>query len=394
MLKTHLIISLFTMALAVSASADGDLDPTFGIGGRVKYEDPDGYPFWGSSSAIQSDGKIIVAGSVRSDFLLARYKADGSPDTTFGIDGIVTTDFGQGDHPFALTIQSDGKIVAAGASVVSAITNNISSDFALARYNADGSPDTTFGVSGKATTDVSDFDFANALAIQSDGKIVIAGQNVQSGLTSSADFALVRYNRDGSLDTTFGNNGKVATDFSGLGDRANALAIQSDGKIIVAGATHWNGRPPFWLGGIVRYNHDGSLDATFGVGGKVTASFLETSYINSLVIQSDGRFIATGAFRSEGSFDVFGIVRYNDDGSLDLTFGDQGRVTTALGARSDAILGMFQPDGKILAFASALGLVRYNRDGSLDATFGIGGIVRTDPPAGYSGGPGSASSLG
>ena len=106
-------------------------------------------------------------------------------------------------------------------------------------------------------------------------------------------------------------------------------------------------------------------------------SVLETSYINSLVIQSDGRFIATGAFRSEGSFDVFGIVRYNVDGSVDLTFGDQGRVTTVLGARSDAILGMLQPDGKILAFASALGLVRYSRDGSLDATFGVGSVAAT-----------------
>src|SRR5262249_41641099 len=135
---------------------DGDVDLTFGVGGRVRYEDPKGYPVWGGASAIQSDGHIIVAGSVRGDFLLARYKADGSPDTTFGIDGIVTTDFGQGDHPFALAIQSDGKIVAAGASIITGTRN--SSDFALARYNEDGSLDTTFGVGGKVTTDVSVLD--------------------------------------------------------------------------------------------------------------------------------------------------------------------------------------------------------------------------------------------
>ena len=211
MVKTHFMISLFTMALAVSASTDGDLDPTFGIGGRVRY-DPEGYPVWGSSSAIQSDGKIIVAGSLRSDFLLARYNADGSLDTTFDIDGIVTTDFGQGDHPFALSIQSDGKIVAAGASVVMGITRNVSADLALARYNQDGSLDTTFGIAGKVTQDFSDFDYIHALAIQSDGKIVSAGRIEQAGLLASADFALVRYNRDGSL--AFGNNGKVTTDFS------------------------------------------------------------------------------------------------------------------------------------------------------------------------------------
>ena len=425
MTRRHLVISSLTLVFAVSATApitalaaDGDLDPTFGIGGRVRYEDSSASVC--SASAIQSDGKIIVAGSIGNldwaAFVLTRFKADGSLDTTFGIGGKVTTDFGQGGSTIvnAIAIQPDGKILAAGEA---GTTSN--PDFALARYNPDGSLDVTFGVGGKVTTDFSGLsESAFALATQSDGKIVAAGSASYKnrGLTVS-DFGLARYNPDGSLDTSFGIAGKVTTDFLGREDWARAVAIQSDGKIIAAGimAIAPGGTPYFDLrvrrGALVRYNKDGSLDSTFGTGGKVITEILGPSALNALSIQSDGKIIAAGhsgvlngsvsdgrwfeIFRSGPTAMDFALVRYNEDGSLDTTFGAQGKVETDLNTPSDVIYAVsLQPDGKIIATGNAglsdwappvshwAPLARYNRDGSLDTTFGIGGKVRMDLPAG------------
>src|SRR6266536_6144139 len=173
----------------------------------------------------------------------AAVAAAGALDPTFGIGGEVTTDFGGSDSAQAVAIQSDGKILAAGLSGAG--------DFALARYNADGSLDPSFGSGGKVTTDFGGFDLALGVALQSDGKIVAAGQG-----GSSFDFALARYNADGSLDTSFGSGGKVTTDF-GVFDAATAVAIQRDGKIVATGSTFSSGFQQFAL---ARYNADGSLD--------------------------------------------------------------------------------------------------------------------------------------
>ena len=421
MIRRHFMIGFLTLALAASApipvlAADGDLDPTFGIGGRVRYSS--GFQlYYNGGSAIQSDGKIIVAGSIGgldgADFVLTRFKADGSLDTTFGIGGKVTTDFGGwgSEAANAIAIQPDGKILAAGWG--GGTTSN--TDFGLARYNLDGSLDVTFGVGGKVTTDFFGLgQVAHALAIQSDGKIVAAG-NVSRGRTS--DFGLARYNPDGSLDTSFGIAGKVTTDFFGREEWARAVAIQSDGKTIAAGIIDNSpdgpySDPRFWRGVLVRYNKDGSLDSTFGAGGKVITEILGPSALNALSIQSDGKIIAAGhsgvlygsisggrwfeIFRSGPTGMDFGLVRYNEDGSLDTTFGAQGKVETDLNTPSDVIYAVsLQPDGKIIAAGNAAGLselgptpvhglARYNRDGSLDTTFGIGGKVRMDLPAGQS----------
>ncbi len=180
--------------------------------------------------AIQSDGKIVVAGGSGSTFALARYNANGSLDTTFDGDGKLTTTFGgTSSAAYGVAIQSDGKIVAAGYSL--SATNN--QDFALARYNTDGSLDTSFDGDGKLTTDFgSFFDFAFSVAIQSDGKIVAAGN---SGAGNTQDFALARYNTNGSLDTSFDVDGKVTTSFAAGNDIAYSVAIQTDGKIVAAG---------------------------------------------------------------------------------------------------------------------------------------------------------------
>jgi uncharacterized delta-60 repeat protein len=229
---------------ALGAVALGDLDTSFGSTGKVLTVFFDGSA--ASAVAIQSDGKIVVAGSA-----LVRYNADGTLDTTFGDQGKVTT-FCCG----ALAIQPDGKIVGAGVSGVS--PGNV--DFALVRYLPNGTLDTTFSGDGTVTTDFGNgrLDGAWAIVLQPDGKIVVVGASRVEGDSASEDVALARYLPNGSLDATFSGDGKVLTDLgSGEGDVATAVALQPDGKIVVAGFTH---RGDFAL---ARYLSNGTLDTTF-----------------------------------------------------------------------------------------------------------------------------------
>jgi uncharacterized delta-60 repeat protein len=184
----------------------------------------------------------------------------GNLDTTFDGDGLVTTNFAAAAEARGLAIQGDGKIVVAGR-----VDAPGSRDFALARYNTDGSLDPALDTDGKVTTDFdAGLDFGYAVAIQADGKIVTAGYADVSG---SRDFALARYNPDGSLDTAFDGDGKVTTDFAGSADVAWGMVIQGDGKIVVAGLADVSGTGDFAL---ARYNPDGSLDTAFEGDGRVT----------------------------------------------------------------------------------------------------------------------------
>jgi uncharacterized delta-60 repeat protein len=390
------VVVVMATALGIASVPHPNRDLMFGVGGNVNKEFPDSTEIaFANASAIQPDGKIIAAGSViltgaDSAFRLVRYNQDSSLDTTFGIQGNITTDFSaRADIASALAIQSDGKIVAAGQAGLGPQGYS----FALVRYNRDGSFDAGFGIGGKVITDLlGPAETALALAIQSDGGIIAAGVAYAGELPTSGDFALVRYQADGSLDRTFGIDGKVITDWSGVLDMARALAILSDGRIVAAGTAHLSDfrRLP-WYGVLARYNTDGSVDTTFGTRGKVTTDALDTG-ISALAIQSEGKILAAGGSQSTGSSLDFGLVRYNDDGSLDITFGAGGTVTTAFGPWRDRVFALsLQPDGKIVAGGetesredggSAFGLARYNQDGSLDTSFGMGGKVRTDLPAG------------
>jgi uncharacterized delta-60 repeat protein len=222
---------------------DGSLDTTFGTNGKVT-TDFNNRPDNLNALALQPDGKIVAAGISLNfanfyNFGLARYNPDGSLDASFGSGGKVTTDFfgfdGEDDEAFAVAVQTDGKIIAAG-------TANLRGDFGLARYNADGSLDASFGTGGKVTTDFNGkADVGSSMTLQPDGKIIVAGiANVTApppnAQNTSGDFALARYNTNGTLDSSFGNGGKVTTDFSGSLDAANAVALQPDGKIVAAGA--------------------------------------------------------------------------------------------------------------------------------------------------------------
>jgi uncharacterized delta-60 repeat protein len=228
-----------------------------------------------------------------------RYNTDGSLDTTFDTDGKVITTIGSSnDNLNAAVLQSDGKIVAAGYS-----NNGTNNDFAVVRYNTNGSLDTTFDTDGKVTTADAAIEVARSLIIQSDGKIVAAG-NFQNG--STYDFALVRYNSDGSLDTTFGTGGKVTSSLSSTTEWINSIKSQSDGKIVAAGYANNGTNDDF---AVARYNTDGSLDTTFGTSGKVLTQILTNEVVYSVAIQSDGKILAAGS--ASGAEVDFAIVRYN-----------------------------------------------------------------------------------
>jgi len=353
-----------------------ELDPTFGGTGKVT-TDFAGFDDSAYSVALQADGKIVVAGSSfpGPDFAVVRYNPDGSLDTSFGGTGKVTTNVISYDIATSVAIQTDGKIVVAG------YTSGSNYDFALVRYNTDGSLDTSFGGTGKVATGffTGSQDFVDSIAIQPDGKIITVGL-VDKG--SNNDFGLARYNTDGSLDTSFGGTGKVTTDFGGSADSASSVAIQADGRIIVAGSTSNLSSGDFAL---VRYNSDGSLDPSFGGTGKVTTDFMASDdSAASLRIQTDGKIVAAGSTANASDYD-FALVRYNSDGSLDPSFGGTGKVATDFAASYDFASSIaIEADGKIVAAGymnvpiSDFALARYNSDGSLDTSFGGTGKISTD----------------
>jgi uncharacterized delta-60 repeat protein len=385
--RAFAVLSILTLLFAsTTVLADpGDLDTTFDTDGIVTTAVGSGHDL-GNATAIQSDGKILVAGTssngTNNDFALVRYNTDGSLDTTFDTDGIVTTDFGDNDNGESMAIQSDGKIVVAGDSNAPGTF-----DFAVARYNTDGSLDTTFDTDGMATTDFGVLhDRAYAVAIQSDGKIVVAGYARMSPTTPvNNDFALVRYNSDGSLDNTFDTDGMLTTSIGGGQDQAYAIGIQSDGKIVVAGYSNVGANYDFV---VVRYNTDGSLDNTFDTDGIVTTAIRDDDdFAYGLAIQSDGKIVVVGygTIVTAGNHDDFVVVRYNTDGSLDTTFDTDGKVVTDIGLRNDhATAVALQSDDKIVVVGSSenasnydFAVVDYNSDGSLNTDFGTGGMVTT-----------------
>jgi uncharacterized delta-60 repeat protein len=282
----------------------------------------------------------------------------GSLDNTFGIGGKVVTDFGGSyDNARALAIQNDGKIVVVG--YYGSPNNN---DFALVRYNSDGRIDSTFGANGKVTTDFGKiYDLGMSVAIQSDDKIVVAGMRYNSSWDTT-DFAVARYNNDGSLDSSFGNGGKVTTNFfGGSDDRGNSVVIQSDGKIVVAGSSIWGLA-------LARYNNNGSLDNSFGVNGKVkTVIGSNGDYGYSVALQSDGKIVMGGIshFLSSTEWDI-SLIRYTTDGNLDSTFGSNGIVTADVGGSVDyAYSVIIQSDGKIVVAGSSYTCCPYASDFSL-----------------------------
>jgi len=328
--------------LTWNPTMDGNLDTSFSSDGLLTTDFGSGYDR-ALAVAVQADGKIVTAGyadnGVNRDFALARYNPDGSLDTTFSSDGLLTTAVGSSSEARAVAVQADGKIVAAGSA-----WSDINPDFALARYNPDGSLDTTFDTDGLLTTDFGSSSEARAMAVQADGKIVAAGSAYNNGIFNSV-FALARYNPDGSLDTTFSGDGLLTTAVGSYDDIAYAVALQADGKIMVAGHAYNGSTYDFAL---ARYNPDGSLDTTFSGDGLLTTAVGSSSAANAVAVQADGEIVAAGN-AYDGSTADFALARYNPDGSLDTTFSSDGLLTTDFGSSDGAYAVALQADGKIVA---------------------------------------------
>lgn len=328
----------------VRYNTNGSLDTSFGSGGKATIPFGTGFDFV-NSVAVQSDGKIILAGYTETaanniDFALIRLESNGIPDPTFGINGKVTTDIGGiEDRIIGLVLQSDGKIIAAGST-----DNGVQADVALARYNSDGTLDTSFDTDGIVVTSFSNLDeFSSDVAVQSDGKIVITGESENGANT---DFFTARYQTNGILDTTFGTNGKTVTDFSNSDDGATSLVIQTDGKLIVGGYSGNLLMPDFAL---ARYNADGTLDAAFGTNGKVITDFVgDADFVNDIALRGNGTIIAVGHSYTATNSDL-AVAQYLSTGTLDTTFGTSGKVMTPIGTSDDfGIATAIQPDNKIV----------------------------------------------
>ena len=406
------VVAALTISM-VAQAAIGDLDPTFGAGGKVT-------TFVGSSNsyanamAVQSDGKIVVAGIP----LLTRYNSDGTLDTTFGANGIVNVSgINQGND---VVIQMDGKILVAGnpKSWWGAHTG-----FEVARVSSNGSLDTSFGTNGIASLSIPSNDYVDgpsnvrSVALQSDGKILVAGEE-ESLQGNYSWFQVVRYNSNGSLDrvempqlgsfdylttliiqadgkillagnsiayadtpsnyrltfvrlnpdftydSTLGGNGILVTDFGNVGFYDYSIALQPDGKIVAVGQLgcfQYCQVPPGYKFALARFNSNGSTDTTFGTNGVITNNLSlmadltnnpGTEQLKNIVVQPDGKLIV-GLDTFDGSHYHFLLTRFNSNGSLDTTFGTAGEVTTAFGTADDHLHSVIlQPDGKIIAAGS------------------------------------------
>lgn len=323
---------------------DGSLDNSFGSQG-VSIPNFSFYPVWGSSVAIQQDGKIVEAGYSSYDFVLTRFNTDGSQDNSFGINGTTTTEIGYGT---SACIQPDGRIVMVGGG----------GDFTLAMYTANGILDNTFDSDGIVITDIdTSIDYASSVFTQPDEKIVVAGFSYKG---THKFFTLVRYNIDGSLDDNFGIDGKVMTNMGTNEVRVSSATLQSDGKIIMAGSANNGIDDDFAL---IRYNTDGTLDSSFNLNGIVITDInMRENEAYSVLIQPDGKIVSAGYVYNGVSTD-FALVRYNADGILDSVFGTYGILTTDFNTADDKVQSVaMQPDGKIVVVGESNGrfaLARY-----------------------------------
>ena len=248
-----------------------------------------------------------------------------------------------------------------------------------------GSPDLSFGNGGKVVTDMTPAgaapqdNYVQAVAVLPSGMAVTAGYAVAGG---NGAIVLAGYQNDGTLNAAFGTSGKIRTEILGPGatDAASSVVVQPDGKIIAGGSTITKTSFDFAL---TRYLTDGSLDPTFGSGGRATSDFGGNDSIASIVLQPDGKIIAAGSTTPDGGSYRMVVARYLANGQLDRTFGNGGEVVTAVGSSSSAAGVTLQPDGKIVVAGTSgndFALLRYLSDGSLDPAFGTGGEVTTAFP--------------
>jgi uncharacterized delta-60 repeat protein len=353
---------------------DGTLDATFGNGGLVT-------TFFANSGqalagTLQSDGKIVVAGSIGMAAALIRYNANGTLDTSFHGLGWTTLAVGRTAYANGIALLPSGRFIVSGTGSNSAGR----SVFFVSRFTATGDPDPTFGTGGVVTTDFNNAtNIAHGLALQSDGKIILAGEATK---TSSSDIAVVRLNPNGSLDTTFGTGGKTTIDLFGSDDRAFSVALQDD-KILLTGDTYNPAVGSFQA--VLRLNSNGSRDISFGKSGVVTRPFSDGVGVAFSVGLQPGGKIVTGSYSQNVNGKLgFGFARYNNDGTPDSSFGAGGIVLSPIGSSSSGARAMeVLSDGRFVAVgdvAKDFAIARYQIDGTLDPTFNAGAPELTNFP--------------
>lgn len=372
----------------VRLNTDGSVDTTFGNNGSVTIDFGSTGNSVARAIAVQADGKIVVAGfsyqgpfaagGTGDDFAVARLNSNGSLDTSFDGDGKKTIDFSNyEEQASSVAVLANGKIVVAGT------TDSNYGNFAVACLNADGSLDASFDGDGRQTIDFAYHEVGRCVAVQADGKIVLAGFTYQIDTDSQpaqGDFAVVRLNANGGLDTSFNGNGKQTIDFGAGLDVGESVAIQADGKIVVAGTSSVSqsyldtGEVP--LGAVVaRLNTNGSLDTSFNGNGKKGLGSGPDVYTwaYAMALQADGKIVLAGSNLDFGastytSYD-FGVFRLNTNGSLDTSFNGSGTQSIDFAGSYDRAFGMaLQADGKIVVAGAANGELAVARLVGLDPT--------------------------
>lgn len=352
-------------------NSDGSQDNTFNNDGSLIIT-INSQPLITKSIVEQSNGKILVSGFIsngfNNDFAVVRLNINGSYDTTFDADGKATFSIGNGnDEAYGIALQADGKIVLTGQT-----NNGNNFDFATIRLNSNGSLDTTFANSGKAIEQFSGQDYGRSVDIDSNGKIIIVGMGTTNKLYA------IRYNMNGSLDTTFDNDGILASTINLASStstidytlRKPKIKYLSNGKILISGTSNSN----FAL---IQLNNNGSLDNTFGSNGIVDFNVLASDSSNFLFVTSSNKIITGGGIFDGSSIYKMQQLQFTDTGVFENSF------SYNLNSGSDIISKMFeQPNGKIIALLDShegQSLRRYNLDGTLDTTFGNNGVIENFP---------------
>ena len=363
-------------ATVIRYNSDGTLDNSFSDDGKLTITIGSAKSY-ATDVALQDDGKIVLGArtwnNVSGDFALVRLNGDGSLDNSFGTDGIVIADSGGSDASSSILIADDGKILLAG---------NSDDNFSIAKFNTNGTMDTSFGTNGWSFIAFDSSSYAQDIYFQNDGKIIMGGFTIISG--GRYQMAAARISVDGTLDSSFGTGGKVAFNFGIDHDIATTLGIQSDGKIILGGHTYIRSNPRLAYDfAVVRLNIDGSFDSTYGNNGVSTTQIVdEANYSNGLVIQADDKVVLAGRTVKLFEYD-FAMIRFNTDGTLDTSFGNGGKVSTDINGMEDHGYAIaLQPDNKIIlaghsysagADDSAIVVARYNNE-----TLGVNDNLTTE----------------
>ncbi|MBP6333954.1 MAG: T9SS type A sorting domain-containing protein [Bacteroidia bacterium] len=365
----------------VRYNTDGSLDTSFSQDGKSTV-DFGSISDFGYSAALQADGKIIVIGKIfinvntNIGFAVTRVNADGTLDLSFSGDGKYTFDFNNGDdQPGKVALQSDGKIVIGGSALN---LSSLNDEMAMIRLDSSGTLDGSFGVGGKVLTSIgSGRDRALDMVVLPNDEILLCGRSDNG---TDLDFAIAKYDRNGNLSSNFGSGGKISTDISGEDDYGNSIAVQTDGKIIMAGYTG------DVLAGtkfaMIRYDSLGQIDVGFGLNGKVVTDFVSHDQNYGICIQADHKILLAGRVYN-GSDNDFGIARYDEFGNLDNSFDLDGKLVVPISNDHDEAYAItVQQDGKILVAGRAE--MNTTDDFALIRILGSGTTETSESMAGYS----------